>query len=59
MRNYQKKHYEQIAKLLKALNNQAEGCKIALCDVDNAFIKLFSEDSEKFNVDKFCKAIGY
>lgn len=70
MKNYQKKHYEQIAKLLKGLNAKTESSsymdgKIALVDVDKAFIKLFSEDSKdspdfnKFNEDKFLKAIGY
>lgn len=59
VRRFSQKHYIEIAKLLKSLNGKAQGCKIALCDVDEAFINLFSEDSNKFNKAKFLKALGY
>lgn len=59
VRRFSQKHYIEIAKLLKSLNIEAQGCKVALCDVDKAFVKYFSEESAKFSADKFLKAIGY
>ena len=57
VRNYEKKHYIEIAKLLKSLEQKSENKEtIDLYLIDEAFIALFSQDSEKFDKERFLKS---